>query len=42
MNKSIRDFLADESRALRILVNTSVAIMAFGLAVAVAAVVLLS
>jgi hypothetical protein len=42
MSRAIREFLADESRALKILVNTSVAIMAFGLAVAVAVVVLLS
>jgi hypothetical protein len=42
MNKALQHFLVDESRALKILVNTAVAAMALGLAVAVGAMVLMS
>ncbi|WP_267872167.1 hypothetical protein [Massilia alkalitolerans] len=42
MSRALHDFLADESRALKILVNTAVAAMSLGLAVAVGAVILLS
>jgi hypothetical protein len=42
MNKAVQQFLADESRALKILVNTAVAAMSLGLAVAVGAVILMS
>jgi urea transporter len=42
MNRALQKFLADESRALKILVTIAVAAMALGLAVAIGAVVLLS
>jgi hypothetical protein len=42
MKKILRNFLADESRALRVLVDASVAAMAFGLVVAISAVILMS
>lgn len=42
MKKAVRDFLADESRALKIIVNATVGAMTLGLAVVVAAVVLMS
>jgi hypothetical protein len=42
MSRAIQEFLADESRALRILVNTVVGAMALGLVVAVTAVILMN
>jgi hypothetical protein len=42
MNRAVQHFLADESRALKILVNIAVAAMSLGLAVAVGAMVLMS
>jgi len=42
MRQTLQRFLADESRALQILVNAAVTAMALGLAVAVAAIVLMS
>jgi len=41
MNNAIRIFLADEERALRILVNTAVGAMGLGLAVAIGAILLM-
>jgi hypothetical protein len=42
MNDAIRIFLADEERALEILVNTAVGVMGLGLAVAIGVIVLMS
>jgi hypothetical protein len=42
MKKAVRAFLADESRAQKIIVNARVGVMTLGLVVAVAAVVLMS
>jgi len=42
MNRAVQHFLAHESRALKILVNTAAAAMSLGLVIAVGAMVLMS